>query len=77
MGDPIGSYSRPVETWCLADFRGLSPSQLVLSSVSESPTTHEGNWSGAKFPPRPVDREPDQQYEEANRRRNRVPIQRV
>jgi hypothetical protein len=23
MGDPIGSYSRPVETWCLADFRGL------------------------------------------------------
>jgi hypothetical protein len=20
MGDPIGSYSRPAETWCLADF---------------------------------------------------------
>jgi hypothetical protein len=23
MGDPIGSYSRPAETWCLADFRRL------------------------------------------------------
>ena len=41
MGDPIGSYSRPAETWCLAGFRGLMSFEARLSPVSELPTMRE------------------------------------